>query len=158
MRKFSLVILVLSLSSCYTQKRATMQVVRAHTVFPVVVADYCAKQYPPNFGIGRADTILQYDTLIEEHHFFSKTRDTVTVERIKTITRTETVTRVDTVENSAKAEALWGQIQALNLDLVSEQKKHKQWKNTGMALMALIVLLGVGAVMKFVLKLRSIRA
>src|SRR5690606_22576438 len=120
MRKFSLVILVLFLSSCYTQKRATMQVIRAHSTFPVVVADYCAKHYPPNFGIGRADTILQYDTLIEEHHYFNQTRDTVTVERIKTITRTETVTRVDTVENSTKAEALWGQIQALNLDLREE--------------------------------------
>lgn len=157
MGRFSLIIIALLISSCYTQKRATMQVVRAHSEFPVVIAEFCAKHYPPNFGIGRADTILQYDTLIEEHHYFNQTRDTVTVERIKTITRTETVTRVDTVENSAKVSALWGQIQALNLDILAEQKKHKQWKNTGMALIALIVLLGVGAVMKFVLKLKSIK-
>lgn len=157
MGKLSLVILALILSSCYTQKRATMQVIRAHSTFPVVVAEYCATHYPPIIGAGRIDTLLQYDTLIEEHHYFNQTRDTVTVERIKTITRIETITRTDTVENSAKVAALWEQIQAINLDLREEQKKHKQWKNTGMALIALIVLLGLGAVMKFVLKLKSIK-
>lgn len=157
MGKFSLVILVLLLSSCYTQKRATMQVIRAHSTFPVVVADYCATHYPPIIGAGRIDTLLQLDTLIEEHHYFNKTRDTVTIDRIKTITRTETITRTDTVENTAKVAALWEQIQSLNLDFKEEQKKHKQWKNTGMALIALIVILGLGAVMKFVLKMKSIR-
>src|SRR5690554_3279585 len=136
MRKFSLVILVLFLSSCYTQKRATMQVIRAHTVFPVVVADYCAKQYPPNFGIGRADTIVSYDTVYQDNWITPPVRmtigDTVVKVITRTVTKTETITRTDTVENSAKAAALWGQIQALNLDVLAEQKKHKQWKNTGM--------------------------
>lgn len=156
MGRFSLIIIALLISSCYTQKRATMQVVRAHSEFPVVIAEFCASHYPPIIGAGRTDTVLQFDTLVEEHHYFNKTRDTITIERVRTVTRTETITRTDTVKSTAKIAAMQGRIDECNANYrIAEEGKNK-WRNRALCAFAIIGVIGVGAIIRFVVSMKKV--
>lgn len=140
MGKFSLVIMALLLSSCYTQKRATMQVIRAHSVFPVVVADYCAAHYPPIIGPGRIDTAWSFDTLVESEPIYIP-GDVDTIIRTVRVRELVTVTRTDTVENKAKVFALQDKLDEVNIEYRDINKKAKTWKTRTWALAGVLALI-----------------
>ena len=68
------IILLIGLSSCYNQKKATTQFNKAVLSYPKIPLDYCAAQFPdkPDSVIIRTDTIINiatmdslvYDTLL----------------------------------------------------------------------------------------------
>ena len=70
-------ILLIGLSSCYNQKKATTQFNKAVLSYPKIPLDYCAAQFPdkPDSVIIRTDTIINiatmdslvYDTLLLNH-------------------------------------------------------------------------------------------
>ena len=71
------IILLIGLSSCYNQKKATTQFNKAVLSYPKIPLDYCAAQFPdkPDSVIIKTDTLIEiatmdslvYDTLLLNH-------------------------------------------------------------------------------------------
>lgn len=79
-------LVVVALTGCYNQRKATVQHGRAVATFPEIGADYCARTYPPDTTFRPGDTLVVLDTLYVggEIHFdtvYSQRRDTVYITR-----------------------------------------------------------------------------
>lgn len=113
MKLISLLILIL-LSSCYTDKKATKQVVKAHAIKPKITANLCNSFYPikdsiikeTNFIQGKTDTVtfLSFDTIHDTLN------GVVYLDRVnyKTIRKTDTVikTHIQYKESTSKVRDL----------------------------------------------------
>ena len=129
MKKWAFILLI-GLSSCYTENKAKQQFNKAVLSYPKIPLDYCAAQFPdkPDSVIVRTDTIINiatmdslvYDTLLLNH-------DTTL---IRTIVKTVKIyINKDSIiyrENKAEAERLklaWTDCQFNNTALVVNNQK-----------------------------------
>lgn len=133
------IILLIGLSSCYNQKKATTQFNKAVLSYPKIPLDYCAAQFPdkPDSVIIRTDTIINiatidslvYDTLLLNH-------DTTL---IRTIVKTVKIyINKDSIiyrENKAEQEQLQlalleanRTIAAVVADKAKVEKERDEWK------------------------------
>lgn len=136
MKIFSLLILIL-LSSCYTDKKATKQVVKAHAFKPEITANLCNSFYPvkdsiireTNFIQGKTDTVtfLSVDTIHDT------TNGVVYLDRInyKTIRKTDTVikTHIQYRESTSKVKDLSYKNNELSNDLTKCESVCKSLKS-----------------------------
>lgn len=119
MRLISLLILMI-LSSCYTDRKATKQVVKAHAIKPKITANLCNSFYPVKDSIvkesifieGKHDTItnLVTDTLINKD-------TTIIINNVyKYINRTDTLfkTHIQYKESTSKLRDLTYKLNDLN--------------------------------------------
>lgn len=84
MRIFSIVLLLI-LSSCYTDRKATKQVIKAHAIKPSITANLCSSFYPVK------------DSIIKETKFIEGKKDTVTNLVTDTLINNDTVKIINTV-------------------------------------------------------------
>jgi len=81
------IVILLLLSSCYSQQKARVQLGKAVTTYPEIGAEFCALTYPVK-ELVKSDTLYKTDTIINGFTFidtaYIKIRDTVT----RTITKT----------------------------------------------------------------------
>ena len=76
-------ILLILLSGCYNQRKATVQHGKAVATFPAIGADYCARAYPAKDSLIKGDSVIVFDTLYVGEVLF----DTVTVNDTVRITK-----------------------------------------------------------------------
>lgn len=103
------VILLIGLSSCYTEKTARNQFSKAVVAYPEIPLDYCANQFPD-----KPDSVIIYetktDTLWELMQFYdtTSTNDTIRITDHKTKVVTKTIWRDSIIyrENRAEQERL----------------------------------------------------
>lgn len=125
-------ILAISLSSCYTQHRATRQILKAQVHYPAIVADHCATIYPPKvdtferISYKQGADVLHYDTIkIDCDSVIKQDIKIVRVPVVKERVRVDTVQKevVRTVENTAATKA--AQIKAYDLTLKNNELQDK---------------------------------
>lgn len=56
-------LLLILLSSCYNQRKATLQHGKAVATYPEIGADYCSRTYPPRDSITPGTVVTRTDTL-----------------------------------------------------------------------------------------------
>ena len=108
MKKWAFILLI-GLSSCYNQKKATTQFNKAVLSYPKIPLDYCAAQFPD-----KPDSVIVYetktDTLWELLQFYdtTSTNDTIRITDHKTKVVTKTIWRDSIIyrENRAEQERL----------------------------------------------------
>lgn len=110
----ALLLLISSLTACYTPRRAARQVIKAQTVYPVIVAENCGLWYPPKeFTTTNTKYIRGKDSVIRDTSYVDCT-EPGNIYKKDVAVPCEQKVRVDTfekevikqVENTAKIEAL----------------------------------------------------
>jgi hypothetical protein len=136
-RIIALLVLIISLTGCYTKKQAARQVIKAQTVYPELVAANCGLWYPPKeFTKTETQYIPGKDSIIRDTQFVDCTEPgnidnkSVPVPCDKSI-RVDTFIKQVTnqVENTAKIEALTAenkQLKAANDQLTGNNNSLKK--------------------------------
>lgn len=129
-------ILLLLLSSCYSQRKAEIQFGKAVTTYPVIGADWAKTAYPIKERLlpGKTDTLQTFDTLYGAGTIDTLiTRDTVTI--TKTVTKlihdTRTINVHDTLiqENTAALSACEARQAAVIDTQASDRRDLDAWKS-----------------------------
>lgn len=115
MKTIVIILSMLLLASCYTQKKAEKQVTKAHINHPLVVAKFCGDVFPPKTitkiekeYIQGKDSLI-YDTIsVDCEEVINEVERIVKVPVIREHYRVDTFreNRTDSVENTAKVKAL----------------------------------------------------
>lgn len=109
-------------TSCYTQRKAERQVIKADVTYPSLVSGYCGKKYAPKTSTGNTEIqYLEGETITDTLILTDTIENTITV--VKTLVKNRVDTfyskRVDTVENTARI----SELQALNEGLKEKLNK-----------------------------------
>ena len=161
-------ILLILLSSCYTEKRARIHVNKAHSVHPVVVAEACASLYPVKDSIvikkeyiqGKSDTLLQF----VEVNCDSVIHDTIPGnDRIIRMPCPPSIKRVDTfidhqyhtVENTAKVSELQLKLEVYRTDLEKLSDKVKDKNSLIRKLILITSAMGLGFLILAFIKFKT---
>lgn len=155
MRRGLIIILVI-VSSCYNQRKATTQFSKAAVAYPIVASQFCAITFPPRTVTIKGDSIVLHDTLTKVGETVTDTIisfDTIRITKTVTlpsqiITRTVHITDTITVENTAQlktCELERGKVVDLltesNRDLLLFKGKAKTRGLVMWSLLALVVVL-----------------
>lgn len=151
-----LLLFILSLPSCYNQKKATVQHGRAVTTFPIIGAEYCANNFKPKDSLIKGDSIIKFDTIFVGGEVIVDTvRSLDTIRIIKTVQLpgkviTKTVVIVDTIriESTAKLAVCRDELGKVIGLLVAKTAESEKWKGksrkhfwimSGLGLLLLII-------------------
>lgn len=103
MKHLPILLIILSLTSCYTSKKATKDIVKAQTSYPSVVAKACLSYYPTKDSIAYVEKFLPGKTDTVENYIDVECPpsllDTVKVPYIVRAKCPPSIIRVDTVVN-----------------------------------------------------------
>jgi hypothetical protein len=127
--RFKFLLIIILLSSCYNQRKATQQFSRAAIAYPLIPANYCAITYPVKDSTIR-DTLLTTDTTFIEGQDLVDTVRSLDTTRITTIHYlpgkiiTNTFHVIDTIyqENTAKLQVCQLE-RSTALNLLQESEK-----------------------------------
>lgn len=132
MKIFS-VILILLLTSCYTNNKAKKQVSKAHALKPNVTAEMCNSFYPIKDSVsykfefvqGKNDTTLQVDTIKD-------VKDSIIyINTIRYINKTDTIREQSTsIKESTSKDAIISNLKELNSVTNERLKATKNSLNT----------------------------
>ena len=146
------VMMLLGMSSCYTERTAQRQVSKAHYKYPGVPARLCADVYPPKDSVSlvreyiQGEDVVFFDTVVETQLF----SDTVTMIKYvtKTVRTTDTLrdTKYVQLENRAKIELKDVEIKRLNhintaLEQMNELQRCWLWILGGVMVAYLVYML-----------------
>lgn len=157
-------------ASCYTQKKATLQVTKAQGNYPTMVAGKCALWYPPKIYDSVRTEYIQGET---EYYIdtikvdcdsvvnISRNSDNLSIPKIvyKYIKvykpRVDTIFdhQYHTIENTARLEMLVGRLDSTNNYLIQVHEAYKTEKNNKVFWMKLAIFLCCYLVLKTALRL-----
>lgn len=137
-------------TSCYTQRKAERQVIKADVTYPSLVSGYCGKKYAPKTSTGNTEIqYLEGETITDTLILTDTIENTITVVKTLVKNRVDTFysTRVDTVENTARISELQAIENTMSVDLsesnvkIAELKAERNiWRNICLGLFALIAI------------------
>lgn len=162
-----LIILLLFLSGCYTERKARSDIAKAHLNYPSILPALCADLFPVIETTIPGDTVFVTDTVFDAIFLHSDTtilNDTVRIVKTlpgKTVTVTNTITRVDTIIKVNTAEIAACAIardNALQLaaektaDVAKYKKLYRRWLWISLGLLAAALVWGYFKVKSSIIK------
>lgn len=165
-----LFLLLIFLSSCYSQKKATFQITKAQSQYPTMVAGKCGLWYPPKIYDSirteyvQGETEYSFDTIrIDCDSVVNNARNAENLAIPKVVYKYIKVykPRVDTIfdhqyhtiENTARLEMLVGRLDSTNNYLIQVHEAYKTEKNNKAFWMKFAILLCCYLVIKTALRL-----
>ncbi|CAB5218585.1 hypothetical protein UFOVP217_38 [uncultured Caudovirales phage] len=156
LRIITMILIVISMFGCYTQKKANKSLNKAYLNYPQAVADFTRQKYPC-IPVNNTDTVIKYDTLYDfielidtikvnipgQDKYISKIV-TKTIPKIKQVIKYITVTKV--VKDSAELSYRDIQITKLsakNEDQVKKIEKKSNWINWLLIILAISLILNI---------------
>lgn len=119
------------LSGCYNQSKAVKQIAKAQLKYPELIADNCAKSFPPKevFIKGKDSIIL--DTIYQGENIFDTLYHNDTIIIYKTSAPkviTKTVIKTDTIKivNTAQLEATTIRLNNCNIEKAAQAKHYEE--------------------------------
>jgi len=129
-------------TSCYTQRKAQSQVIKADVTYPTIVSGYCAAKFPPKTSTNTITKFVQGETTIDT----LIVNDTITNSITKYLTKyridTLKVHTIDTIENTAKISQLQAIEDKMSIDLSEANVKIAVLKESKSNWMWLAITLG----------------
>lgn len=133
-------------TSCYTQRKAQKEIIKADVTYPTVVSGYCGKKYPPKTSKGvPITTIIQGETVTDTLIVTDTVTNVITKYLTKYRTDTFRVNTTDTVENTAKISELQAIVDEMSVELSEANVKiavlkqgKSNWMWIAISLMAVI--------------------
>lgn len=135
-------------TSCYTQRKAERQVIKADVTYPALVSGYCGKKYAPKTSTGNTEIqYLEGETITDTIVLTDTIENTIKVVKTLVKNRVDTLysKRVDTVENTARISELQAIENAMSVDLSESnvkiallKKSRSNWMWISISLMVII--------------------
>jgi len=132
MKKAIPILIILTIfSSCYTAKKAQMQVHKANLEYPLVTTDFCAIKFPikeklvEKIKFISGETIVKTDTLkIDCDSVVSdKNKDNKVLIKYKNIYQRDTILKTITIEKENTARVVNLQIKIEDLNLINKENE-----------------------------------
>jgi len=129
-----LAMFVMMLTSCYNQNKAVKQVAKAELHYPLIIAEKCAKEYPPKEVYVKGKDSISYDTLFVGENIIDTLYRNDTIIIFKTSAPkiiTKTITKIDTIKiiNTAAQEALTIKLNDCNIEKAKQERDYENKLN-----------------------------
>tara|TARA_R110000803_G_scaffold210835_1_gene284155 strand:+ start:25815 stop:26309 length:495 start_codon:yes stop_codon:yes gene_type:complete len=125
-----LLISLILLSSCYTQKTAQRDVSKANIKFPIVTSEFCSKTFPVKESVKetvkfiKGETIIKKDTITVDCDSVvsDKTKSNKVLIRYQNIYKTDTIVKEIIIEKENTAKVTNLELQIKSRDKIIEDK------------------------------------